>query len=68
MKRIIKFSGFAIICLFALIGIAGTSIFVAMQYGLLNVRGTITERNASFGTIIDLRCDDRRSNALHSRG
>ncbi len=51
MKRILKYSSVAVICLFALVGIAGTSVFVAMQYGLLNVRGTITERNASFGAI-----------------
>ena len=51
MKRVLKYSGFFIVCLFALVGIAGTGVFLAMQYGLLNVRGTISERNASFGTV-----------------
>jgi hypothetical protein len=34
--------------IFALIGLAFAAIFVAMQLGLTNVRGTIAERNASF--------------------
>jgi hypothetical protein len=51
MKRFLKYGGVFIVCIFALIGIAGSGVFVAMQYGLLNVRGTIVERNASFGVI-----------------
>jgi hypothetical protein len=34
-----------IIILFALIGLIFSGVFVAMQFGLLNVRGTISERN-----------------------
>lgn len=34
--------------LFALIGLLFTGVFVAMQYGLLNVQGSIAERNAFF--------------------
>ena len=33
---------------FALTGLAFVGIFIAMQFGLTNVRGTISERNASF--------------------
>ncbi len=39
-----------LIVLFALIGMVFTSVFVAMQFGLLNVRGSILERNAFFNT------------------
>jgi len=51
MKNLLKYSVITIIGAFALIGMAGTSVFVAMQYGLLNVRGSIVERNASFGPV-----------------
>lgn len=51
MKNLLKYSLFAIIGTFTLIGITGTGVFVAMQYGLLNVRGSIIERNASFGPV-----------------
>lgn len=44
------------IIIFSLIGIAFTGVFVAMQFGILNVRGTISERNRSLmnasGTIV----------------
>mgnify|MGYP000087074870 FL=1 len=36
---------------FALIGIGFTAVFVAMQFGLLNVKGSSIERNASFGAL-----------------
>lgn len=51
MKSFLKYSGIVILCLFAGIGLAGTGVFFAMQHGLLNVRGSIIERNASFGPI-----------------
>jgi hypothetical protein len=35
------------IIMFAIIGIGFSSVFVAMQFGLLHVRGTISERNQS---------------------
>lgn len=35
------------IVIFAIIGIVFTGVFVAMQFGILNVRGTISERNRS---------------------
>jgi hypothetical protein len=51
MKNLLKYTLFAIVGIFTVIGIAGTGVFVAMQYGLLNVRGSIIERNASFGPV-----------------
>lgn len=51
MKSFLKYSVASIICLFAVIGMAGTGVFFAMQHGLLNVRGSIVERNASFGPV-----------------
>lgn len=41
---------YALVVLFAIIGLAFTAVFVAMQFGLLNVRGSILDRNAFFGT------------------
>jgi hypothetical protein len=43
MQRLIDI----IIIIFAIIGIIFTGVFVAMQFGLLNVRGSIDERNRS---------------------
>ncbi|HYF28834.1 MAG TPA: hypothetical protein VEA36_00510, partial [Candidatus Paceibacterota bacterium] len=37
-----------VIVIFALIGVAFTLVFIAMQFGLLNVRGSIMERNQFF--------------------
>ena len=36
------------IIIFAVIGIGFSGVFVSMQFGWLNVRGTVAERNASF--------------------
>ncbi len=48
---ILKKIGLLILVIFALIGLTVTSVFFAMQYGLLNVRGSIMERNAFFGAV-----------------
>ncbi len=40
--------GKVVLCGFALVGLVFVFVFVAMQFGWLNVRGTIGERNASF--------------------
>ena len=40
-------------CLFALIGLVFTAVFFAMQFGLLNVQGSIASRNAFFGVFPD---------------
>lgn len=47
-KKILKTVLFVVIGFFALVGIAFTAVFIAMQFGLLNVRGTIAERNQFF--------------------
>lgn len=49
--RTLKIIGIVIVCLFAGVGIATTTVFFGMQHGLLNVRGSIMERNASFGPV-----------------
>lgn len=38
----------ALVAIFAVVGLAFTAVFIAMQFGLLNVRGSILERNAFF--------------------
>ncbi len=49
--RTLKIISIVLICLFAGVGIATTVVFFGMQHGLLNVRGSIAERNASFGPV-----------------
>jgi hypothetical protein len=44
-----KYIFFIVVGLFALIGLLFTGVFFAMQLGLLNVQGSIAERNAFFG-------------------
>ena len=46
--RFIKITGQVLFIAFAIVGLIFTGVFVAMQFGLTNVRGTIAERNASF--------------------
>ncbi len=41
-----------IILFFALVGLAFSAVWVAMQLGLLNVRGSIDERNGFFGNVL----------------
>ena len=48
MKRFVRYFFFALVGLFALIGLLFTGVFFAMQFGLLNVQGSIAERNAFF--------------------
>lgn len=42
---------FIVVTLFALIGLVFTAVFFAMQYGLLNVKGSSIARNISLGAI-----------------
>jgi hypothetical protein len=51
MKRFLKYFIFIVGGVFALIGIATTVVFIGMQYGAFNVRGSIIERNAFFGRV-----------------
>lgn len=48
MKRIFIYIACAVVGIFASIGFLFTAVFFAMQYDLLNVRGSITERNEFF--------------------
>ncbi len=48
MLKALKVTATIIIVLFALIGMAFTFVFFGMQQGVLNVRGSIKERNAFF--------------------
>ena len=47
-KKIIKYTGYTLLCIFALIGLAFSSVFVGMKYGIFNVRGSIAGRNQFF--------------------
>jgi hypothetical protein len=51
MKFALKIIAGVIVGIFALIGAASTAVFVGMNYGALNVRGSIVERNAFFGRV-----------------
>ncbi len=42
---------FITVYFFAIIGLLSVSVFVAMQFGLLTVRGSIAQRNAFFGPV-----------------
>jgi hypothetical protein len=48
MGRFFVICGYTLVGIFALIGFVTTSVFVAMQFGLLNVRGSIDDRNDFF--------------------
>lgn len=48
MNKKAKIALLALLIVFAGIGLLFTGVFVAMQFGLLNVRGSILERNAFF--------------------
>jgi len=48
MNKRLKIAILAILIVFAGIGLLFTGVFVAMQFGLLNVRGSIMERNNFF--------------------
>ena len=51
MKKTLKILTLCILVIFACIGLAFTAVFFGMQHGLLNVKGTIMERNAYFGKV-----------------
>jgi hypothetical protein len=51
MKKFLRYSSIAITLIFALIGVAFSAVFVGMQFGLTNVKGTIEERNSYFGPV-----------------
>ncbi len=51
MKKFIWYCCIAITIIFALIGVAFSAVFIGMQFGLTNVKGTIEERNSFFGPV-----------------
>jgi hypothetical protein len=51
MLRVLKIAGFCVLAVFALIGMAFTAVYVGMEHELLNVPGSIIERNAFFGPV-----------------
>ncbi len=59
-QKILKIVALTMVGIFAFIGFSFTAIFFAMQFGLLNVRGSIAERNNFFGAVIrnEQPCDD----------
>lgn len=46
--KVIKGIGKTMVVLLALIGLVFTSVFIGLRFGWMNVRGSITDRNASF--------------------
>ncbi|HXK37960.1 MAG TPA: hypothetical protein VJ579_02750 [Candidatus Paceibacterota bacterium] len=50
MQKYLRFAGITVVLLFALIGFVFTVVFVGMQFGAFNVRGSIKERNDFFQT------------------
>lgn len=51
MKKGAKIAVHGLILIFACIGLAFTAVFFAMQFGLLNVQGTVEKRNEFFGPL-----------------
>lgn len=47
--KILKIFFFTIVGLFALVGVLFSAVFIGMQFGLFNVRGSIAQRNQFFG-------------------
>lgn len=53
MNKTIKFTIFAIVGIFAIIGFVFTSVFLGMRIGFFNVKGSIDERNSFFTQVMD---------------
>ena len=51
MKKILKIVLYALVTIFALIGVLFVGVFIAMQFGWLNVRGSIAQRNSFFASL-----------------
>jgi hypothetical protein len=51
LKKAVKLFSVACVGVFALVGLVFTGVFAAMQFGLLNVRGSIASRNQYFSTL-----------------
>jgi hypothetical protein len=48
LLKILRYGAYTVVGIFALIGFAFTAVYFAMHFGLLNVRGSIAQRNAFF--------------------
>ncbi len=62
LMKIVKIIFYAVILIFAVIGMLFTSVFVAMQFGWLNVKGSIDARNESMlqnNSLINLALNNR---------
>jgi hypothetical protein len=49
-KKYLIWGAKILVCVFALIGLTTTIVFIGMQFGIFNVRGSSIERNSSFDT------------------
>ncbi len=63
MRKYFILAGKVVVVLFAIIGLTFTGVYVAMQFGLLNVAGSIAARNAFFtgsatSTVPTQPCED----------
>jgi hypothetical protein len=56
-----KWAGMSVVVFFALIGLLFTLVFIGMRFGLLNVRGSIADRN-SFFNILGVQTDACQNN------
>ena len=68
LRKTFKYGLIAIVVFFAMIGIAFTAVFVGMQFGLTNVRGTIEERNSFFGKVPTINFVDDKDSAEQETG
>lgn len=51
LRTFIRFTWYSALYIFAFIGVLTTAVYIAMNYGLLNVRGNIADRNTFFGDV-----------------
>lgn len=51
MRKALKILFYALVTIFALIGALFVAVFIAMQFGLLNVRGSMAQRNSFFSSL-----------------
>lgn len=68
MKKFLTYALVTVVIIFALIGMAFTAVFVGMQFGLTNVRGTIEERNSFFGKVPTINFGDTASSTPEEAG
>lgn len=61
MIKALKILGSVVIIIFALIGMAFTFVYFAMEHGVMNVRGSIKERNAFFGPVATTTSPDAQA-------